>query len=62
MYEELKTKFGYVDGQIGVTLDDEYVIVSIDNECATVQTLQENGWMRVNVYYPDGTEEEYYRK
>lgn len=61
-YKELYEQFGLVEGQIGVNIDDEYVMLTIDEESATVSTLQENGWIRVNIFYPDGTEEELYRR
>jgi len=61
-YQELKRMYGYVEGQIGENSDGEKVIVSIDEESAEIKTLQDNGWIRVNVYYPDGTEEELYRR
>ena len=59
-YEELVTKFGYIEGQVGTNENGENVLVSIDNECASIRTLQHNGWQRINVYWKDGTEEEYY--
>lgn len=61
-YEELVTKHGYIKGQVGVNSDGENVIVTIDEESASVITVQENGWLRQNIYYPDGTEEELYTK
>ena len=61
-YQELKRKFGFVEGQIGENEDGEKVIVSIDEESAEVKTLQDNGWIRINIYYPDGTEEELYTR
>ena len=61
-YEELKRMYGYVEGQIGENEDGEKVIVSIDEESAEIQTLQDNHWIRVNIYYPDGTEEELYKR
>ena len=61
-YEKLFTKFGMVEGQCGTNSNGENVVVSIDNECASVRTLQDNGWSRINIYYKDGCVEEYYEK
>jgi hypothetical protein len=47
---------------VGKNEDGEDVIVTIDKENATVVTVQANGWHRINTYWPDGTEEETYRK
>ena len=61
-YEELVKKFGFVEGGVGTNEDGEYCIVTIDKESASIRTLQNNGWIRENTYYPDGTEEEGYTK
>ena len=61
-YEELLEKFGFVEGKVGVNEDGEYSIVTIDEESASVRTLQANGWIREDTYYPDGTQEESYHK
>ena len=61
-YQRLVKKHGYVEGLVGVNEDGEYAMVTIDKECATIATVQDNSWTRINVYYPDGTEEELYRK
>jgi len=62
-YDELKQKYGLIpDTQVGVNENGESVIVSIDEECACVTTMQNNRWSRTNIYYPDGWEEEYYSK
>lgn len=62
MYQELLDLFGYIEGQVGVDFDGDYVLVSIDKESATITTPQDNGWNRINIYYPDGSEEELYRR
>ena len=62
MYKELLKQFGYCEALCGTNEDNENVIVSIDKECASVRTLQNNCWQRINIYYKDGTEEEYYEK
>ncbi len=62
-YEELLEKYGMIpDTRVGVNENGENVIVSIDEECACITTMQHNRWMRTNIYYPDGWEEEYYSK
>ena len=62
-YEKLVKKHGYIDtAKCGINEDGEDVIVSIDEESACVRTLQKNGWMRINIYYPDGTSEELFER
>lgn len=61
-YEELKNKHGYVEGLVGENSDNETVIVTIDQESASIRTLQKNGWIRENIYYKDGTQEELYTR
>ena len=61
-YEELLNQFGYCEGMVGADIDGDNVIVTIDKESAEVKTLQTNGWIRINTYYPDGTQDEAYRK
>ena len=62
MYKKLLKQFGYCEALCGVNEDNDNVIVSIDKECASVRTLQNNHWQRINIYYKDGTEEEYYER
>lgn len=59
-YQELFNKHGFIEGLCGVNEDKENVIVSIDEECATIRTFQKNGFIRTNVYYKDGFSEELY--
>lgn len=61
-YQELVRKHGFVEGYTGRNEDGLFVIVTIDSESASIRTLQENGWIRENIYYPDGTEEELYSR
>lgn len=61
-YEELLNQFGYCEGMVGADIDGDNVIVTIDEESAEVKTLQKNGWIRINIYYPDGASEELYRR
>lgn len=61
MYQKLLDQFGYIkDVLVGINEDGEKVIVSIDEESAYVKTLQSNQYARVNIYYPDGREDELY--
>lgn len=62
MYDELLSKYGFVDAKVSTNSEGENVIVNIDSECASTRTLQHNGWQRINIYYPDGTSEEYYER
>lgn len=62
MYEDLLTEYGICEGLIGVNEDGEKVIISIDEESAIVETLQDNDWIRVNIYCKDGTQEEYFKR
>jgi hypothetical protein len=59
-YEELVAKHGHIEGYCGVNEDKENVVVSIDDECATIVTFQKNGFIRTNIYHKDGTNEELY--
>lgn len=59
-YDELLKRHGYCKGLCGKNSDDENVIVSINDEKATITTCQKNGWLRINVYWKDGTYEELY--
>ncbi len=61
-YDELKAEFGYVEGLVGNNEDNQVIIVTIDEESASIRTLQENGWIRENIYYRDGSEEELYTR
>ena len=61
-YQQLVDKYGFIDGLVGTNENDECVMVSIDDDTATLRTIQENGWNRINVYHKDGTEEELYER
>ena len=62
-YEKYFAEFGLTpDPLCGVDEDGEDVIVSIDDDCACVKTLQGNGWIRTNIYHRDGTVEELYQR
>ena len=62
-YEEMVAKYGLIEeAQVGVNGVGETVVVSIDEECVCVTTLQKNGWARINVYHKDGTCEETYQR
>ena len=60
-YDELVEKYGLIpEAKVGVNEDGDYCMVSIDETCACIRTLQKNNWMSVNIYYKDGTSEELY--
>ena len=61
-YHQLVEKYGYCNAMTGINEDSETVIIAIDEEQASIRTLQSNDWMRINVYHKDGTSEEYYEK
>lgn len=41
---------------------DEDIIVEATNDYLKTSTSQNNGWVRINIYYKDKTVEEYYEK
>ena len=61
-YDELRAKYGLIpEAKVGINEDGEEVIIYIDEECASLRTMQKNSrFMRVNVYHKDGTNEEYF--
>lgn len=62
-YNKLLKEHGLIEEPLcGINEDGEKVIVMITDTDATVRTIQSNGWHRINIYYPDGTEEELYEK
>jgi hypothetical protein len=73
-YREIKAKlvekgFGVHDlPLVGKNEDGETLIISVVKDIETgsdafkVETAQDNGWMRVNIYYKDGTVEELYER
>lgn len=62
MYQKLLNKYGYIDSKSGKDEDGNIVIVSIDEELASIRTFQSNGWIRINIYHKDGTNEELYER
>lgn len=40
--------------------NNENIILEVTDEYLKISTLQNNGWVRVNLYYKDHTSEEYY--
>jgi len=60
---------GFSDKDLPLTYtneNDEYVILERskqgDEEVYILKTAQKNDWIRVNVYYQNGTAEEYYER
>lgn len=46
----------------GDNADGEHTTLSICKDHITMETLQSNGWTRTNVFWRDGTREEYYNR
>ena len=46
----------------GENSEGEKVLISINKDNITVQTFQDNGWMRENIYYRDCTVEELFHR
>lgn len=42
--------------------NDEDIIIEITNDYLKTSTIQQNSWIRVNIYYKDRTIEEIYEK
>ena len=62
-YEEMVDKYGLIEEyRMGKDEDGDPVMVSIDDTCASIRTFQKNGWVRINVYYKDGTVEELFER
>ena len=40
----------------------ESMIISVRPDSVKVETLQRNGWTRINIYHSDGTTEEIFRR
>lgn len=67
-YKDFAKIYEKVDGTlVGNNNNGETVILDAfkdddGNAAFRLETLQYNGWSRFNVFYADGTEEEYYEK
>lgn len=46
----------------GKNENGENVILIVGEDYRTTETLQSNGWIRVNTYWADGTTEEAYKR
>ena len=56
---EIMDEFGDTDTMFaGENEDRESVNISVSHESIVVETFQENGWVRKNVYWRDETQEE----
>ena len=55
-------KKGYVSPFSAQNIDDEDVVIQRYPDCIQLMTFQNNGWIRINEYYPDGTTTETYEK
>lgn len=47
---------------MGETANGESVTLSVCEDYITTETLQRNGWTRINTYWADGTTEESYKR
>lgn len=46
----------------GETINGESITLSVCENYITIETLQHNGWTRINTYWADGTTEETYKR
>lgn len=62
--EDLINKFMNNELKVGLSfsnnINNENVIVIVNDNTLDIATCQKNNWIRHNVYYRDGTCEEYY--
>ena len=65
-FEELKSDFYNNSISTGlfasVNKNDETVIVEVTIEYLKTSTMQNNGWIRINIYHKDHTAEEFVEK
>ena len=47
---------------VGENNEGERVLISVNHDNITTQTFQNNGWLRENVYWDNGTREELFYK
>ena len=58
MFKLMERADEFTEPAIGKNLDQEKVMISVNHDNITVETIQHNGWLRRNVYWIDGTVEE----
>ena len=59
--EELCAKYSHLDhALIGETVEGETIMISINKGEVITEVYQDNGWVRKNIYYLDGSSEELY--
>lgn len=46
----------------GIDENGNYILIGVNHDNITVKTFQKNGWVRINIYYRDGTSEELFDK
>lgn len=62
-FEQLKSKLIGMELPImAVNSNDETVINEGNKDVLITTTVQRNGWLRINEYYPDGTTTETYER
>lgn len=52
----------FTEPAVGVNVDGERVLISVNHDNITVSTHQKNDWVREMIYWEDGTVEELYHK
>lgn len=65
-FEELKQEFydGVAEKGVFTTTNEngEQVVLEIGDDYLKTSTLQNNNWMRINIYHKDRTVEEFYER
>ena len=62
-FEQLKSKLKGTELPImAVNNSGETVIIEGNKDVLITTTVQRNGWLRINEYYPDGTATETYER
>lgn len=63
-FEDFKKDFFKDKLDLGIFMSinelEEDIVVDVSKKALKISTIQKNGWIRVNIYYKDGTTEEYY--
>ena len=61
-YEELLEKYGICKDLSGINEDGETTLITIDEDDATVTTVQRNNFIRITVYHKDGMIDEIFTR
>lgn len=60
--ELMKKADEFTEPCVGENSEGERVLISVNHDNITVQTFQNNGWLRENIYWNDCTIEELYHR